>query len=215
MLKDSEILDALKSKDPNRRNLALGSLYKNEKVRIKIRQFLEHYNADKVDFDDVLQEGIIRLDENVRHNKFNEQSKISTYLISICRFVILNFLKKKEDATFDPTTYMSDEEKLNAPLAESLIEANEFRDEKKHRDDILIVLIKQMRAKCRDGITLFHINKLSMAEIAQEIGVKNANQAKKTISECRKQLRKMILEHPLYNDLFSASISLTAKNKFK
>ena len=82
------------STDPARRNRAFAVLYKSPVVNGKIRDWAKVYNLRDKEPDDVLQEGIILLDEMLRSGRFRAESRVETFLLGICKNLMRDSVKK-------------------------------------------------------------------------------------------------------------------------
>ena len=194
-LSDEEMLKAIKSGDEKRRNHAFRQIYMDQRLNNKVKAMVTDYGLTSKTWDDVLQDGIILLDNLIREGKFEGRSKITTFLIALCRNLIRDSSKKVDRIDLKETIQDADLMKLdneNRPA----IELVELNDEEKKRDETLDHLLQGMTQKCRKALTLYFYEGKSMAEMADEPEFSNYKQTKKKVHTCREQLRKLILENP-------------------
>ena len=171
----------------------------------KIRILLNTYNLQHVDPDEVLQEGIILLDELVRGGKFRGESSTRSFLISICKNLMRNDVKKVKRVvlrdTFDEADFDADPSSADAHIM-----VHEKTDVEEKRDGILRALMGQVTEGCQEVLNLFYYKAFSMAQIADERGLSGANQAKKAAYRCREQLRDLIKANPILANFLKESL---------
>ena len=118
-LTDTEMLDALRGNDARAHNAALRQLYDDNAVNAKVRQMVHDYKY-KTDPDDVLQDGIILLNDMVRDGRFGGRCRISTFLVAVCRNLIRNQTRSAERIILKEEVKESDitDDYLNDPQNE-------------------------------------------------------------------------------------------------
>lgn len=178
---------ALLSGDMSRRNTALKMLYTSPLVKASIRQWSKQYNVFKTSPEDVLQEGIILLDDLVRRGKFRVESKPETFLLGICRNLIRDH-KKKVDRV-DLKENFSDADLDSGESAGDALEMIALNDEEEQRDHLLRKAMAALTDKCREALRLYYLEQKSMAQVAADRGLANAEQAKKAVARCRQSLK--------------------------
>ncbi len=195
MTQDS-LTEAIRCGDPRRRNAALKELYMDATFNIKIKEWVQVYGNVKQEPDDILQQGIILLDESIRKGKFKGQSKVKTYLLGICKNLIRADVRKVDRITYKEE--VPDHEDLVEESPEEQIVLVEIDEEQQKRDKALHEILAKMKDNCRIGLKLYYFKSMPMKKIAVELGLKNDNQAKKAINRCRKKLRSLIGDNPLF-----------------
>jgi RNA polymerase sigma factor (sigma-70 family) len=202
---DDALIAAIKSDDMGRRDGALKQLLLDPVVNGKIRDLLNFFNLKNLDADEILQEGLILLDELIRLGKFRGESAVRTFLISICKNLMRNNLKKVNKVvlkeSFDDRDSDDHEEGADGRI---LIE--EKTEAETRRDDILKQLMTQITGGCHETLTLYYFKAMSMAQVAAERGLANAEQAKKATHRCREQLRDLIVKNPQLGQFLKASL---------
>lgn len=189
------LLEAINNDDELGKEAACKKLFANPKVVGQINKMRNHYNVLEEPTDEILQEGMIRMYENILLGKFRGDSLESTYLISICRNYIRNKLKKTNKES--KTDYKADFGELTLLNKEDLSvshpsDLNMADDEVERLKKILKEEIKKLSEKCQDALTGYYEKGLTMALLAEKINLKNRIQAKKKVHTCREHLRKAI-----------------------
>lgn len=195
-LSEEELLKAIKSRHDGQRNHAYRQLYMNQALNLKVKAMVSDYGLTTKTSDDVLQEGIILLDKLIREGKFEGRSKITTFLVAVCRNIIRDSNKKVDRIQLKETIQDADLKKLdeeNLPELE-LVELNQAE---KQRDHTLNQVLGELTEKCRQALKLYYYDNKNMEQIADEADLANKNQAKKKVHTCREQLRKLILGNPV------------------
>lgn len=192
---DEQLVLMIQGDEPNQRNLALQQLYMDSAITYKVKELIVSYGNSKHDPDDILQEGIILLNELIRSGKFQERSKVRTFLIGICKNLLRNEVRKGSKVVLKEEI-MDYEQKEFGSTPEDVIEIQEMTDAQLKRDELLRQLLNRLTANCQEVIRLYYFHAMNMAQIAKARGLKNANQAKKAASRCRQQLRDLIVDEP-------------------
>ena len=192
---DEDLLLAIQSNDQQLRNAALKQLYLDLTINLKVREFATTYGGNNTSPDDILQEGIILLDELIRSGKFRGNSKVKTFLLGICKNIARSGNRKLNRIVLKDNWQDGEEVGLESS-PEELVLVEEKSDMANQRDEILKQLMAQLTDKCKQVLHLYYFLSYNMAKVAEARGLKNANQAKKAASRCREQLKKMIKEQP-------------------
>lgn len=175
-------------------NKALKTLYLDIVINAKVNELSRAYNLKNKEPDDILQEAVIILFDAIQRKKFRGESNIKTYLIGICRNLIRDSVKKKEILKFQEH-FQEGTEKIKVPEYDHFKEL-EKTEEENLRDTTLLSIINKMDEKCRKALTLYYYEKIKMTKLAEQLQLKNDNQAKKVIYRCRKKLRIIIQSNP-------------------
>ena len=176
-------LEAIKKNDKK----ALIGMY--QKLLPTIENLVKKNNGDVEDAKDVLQDGLMVIFEKVQKPDFQLTSSFSTYLYSVCRFIWLRKLKKKQ------------------PEAITILEEERLMDERNIND----ILIREER----QTLFNFHFNKLGedcktvlnlffqgfkMKEIAEKMNYTDKFTKFKKY-KCQKTLIESIKKDRLYREL--------------
>ena len=205
-LTDAEMHEAMRGDNPQAHNRALRQLYDSPIVNAKIQEMVQTFNY-KADADDVLQNGIILLNEMVRDGRFRGESSLSTFLVSVCRNLIRNQARATERVTLKEEVKEIDltnvylENPENEPFR-----VEELSNDLQKRDNLLRGLVAQLRGGCQEVLHLFYDKALNMSQIAEFRGLKNAHQATKAAYNCREQLRTLIEQSPALKQFFKTNL---------
>ncbi len=191
MFSDAELIKKIRGTDMTARNAALKYLYSKGEVRHTVQNLVYQANH-RPDADDILQEGMILFDEIVREGRFQGNSSLTTFLIGICRNLIRNKVRTAERLVLqeDMGTVQNSEKEADGHRILELSESETLRD------TILRDLMAQLTLGCQEAIRLYYYEACSMAQVALERGLANANRAANTMQRCREQLRDMIAQQP-------------------
>ena len=202
---DTALVAALKSGIETERDKALKQLLLDPVVKGKVYDLLNNvYNLKHLELDDILQEGLILLDDLVRSGKFRGDSSVRTYYISICKNLMrADMSKVKRVVLTDDERDMDDKDEASADVHIVLEEKTEVEQK---RTALLTQLLGQITEGCQDTLSLYYYKAFSTAQVAAERGLANANQGKKALSRCREQLRNLIVENPSLATFLRASL---------
>ena len=188
---------AILSHDERVRNRAFRLLYDSQKVKAKIREWMDFYKLKDRTSGDILQEAIILLDETVRNGRFKGESRVETFLLGICKNMIRDGGKKASKVVLADTfaDNLTDED----DAADRIVLADELSDSEKRRDEALKISFARLTQKCQDALHLYYFDNKSMAAVAEIRGLADADQAKKAVHRCRQSLREILTENPFFN----------------
>lgn len=130
---------------------------------------------------DIFQEGVIALWMNIKHDKFTLQAdtRISTYLYSICRNLWISRLRKKKKLRVVDNYEAELPDQFEEPFEEENPELTKLRRYFKKLDD-----------KCQTLLKLFYYQKKSMREIAASMDI-TENTAKNNKYRCMIKMRAL------------------------
>lgn len=143
-------------------------------------------NGDEDDAKDIFQESVLVLYNKVKSGNFELNSKLKTFLYSVCRRLWLKRLNHQSRNTVDIRDF---EDFL--PVEDDL-EQHEERD--KHFKQMEHSL-NQLGEPCKTIIEDFYIKARSMHEICEKFGYTNADNAKNQKYKCLQRLKKLFFEH--------------------
>lgn len=184
---DSELIDMIQAGGLKRNN-ALKHIFLNQKIVNSIKSMCQNMSNGTIEMEDIRQDAIIAFDRNIRHGKFNEKSAISSYIISIAKFMILNAVKKKSKTNPITIDQLSTEDHPIELYQE--IQSVE-------RKNLINKIIEEAGSKCKEMLALYVV-KTPMKEIADMMGFAQEQGAKNAIFRCRKKLKKWFLEAKLH-----------------
>ena len=136
---------------------------------------------------DAFQDAVVAVCRNFAKGKsLNEDTSFQTYLFKIGNYKLLDKIKKDgRQVTFT----MHGEIKLQN-IEEPETEVSQEEENK----EMVRKYLAMMGENCRRIMELFYFDRLNMHEIAEEMGYKNENVAKKTKSTCLEKLRGLITQ---------------------
>lgn len=158
------------------------TLYKLHRVEF-IRWACFQYSISEDDAKDIYQEVFIIFYRNIQTGKLASfTSSVKTYLFGIGRHLILNHLKKSKR-----TVTLGNDELING--YENPIEMNY---QKEHNKKIVEDNLNKLPEKDREILKLYYMEGLDMKTIAERMGYKNSDVAKKKKYEVFKKLATLV-----------------------
>lgn len=168
-MNDQEILARLKQGDEN----TLDLLYKTH-YRMMIKLIIKN-NGTEEEAKDIYQESLIVLWQKAKDDNFILTSKISTYLYSICLNLWRKELERKKRFSYE------------------VKEGSDIMDmDRDERIKIINMCIQKLGETCRDVLTYYYFDRLSMVEIAEKMGFANADTSKTKKYRCKKELDQLV-----------------------
>lgn len=159
-----------------------------DKYAPMLRAVCLRYVKNYADADDLLQEGFIKILQNV--GNYVETGSFKAWMKRIMVNQAINFLKKKKQIEFTDLTGnedFDDDESYNPEKTENkLIDGNMGPDK-------IIELMKQLPEGYRMVLNLYVIDGFSHKEIADQLGI-SINTSKSQLSRARKTLLDMANE---------------------
>jgi RNA polymerase sigma factor (sigma-70 family) len=172
-MEDQEILQRLKKRDER----ALDFLYKKH-YKMMLNMVVKNSGSED-EAKDIFQDALIVFWEKVtKDTEFVLSSKISTYLYSICQNLWRKELERKNRHSGE------------------MVENGEVMDhDREERVNIIQKCISSLNESCRQILTLYYFEKMSMGEISEIMGLANADTAKTKKYKCKQELDKTIKTH--------------------
>ncbi len=150
-----------------------------------VLQLVVTNNGSEDDAKDIFQESVIVLYDKVKAGNFELNSKLKTFLYSVCRRLWLKRLNIKSRSSGN----IADFEGIEA--VEQDLEYHEEKDRQfKQMDEAL----GHLGEPCRTIIEEFYINNKSMQEICEAFGYTNADNAKNQKYKCLQRLKKLFFQ---------------------
>lgn len=185
---DQELFSSLKDGSEN----AFKEVYEGN--RDLFLNFARKYGLGDEDVLDVYQDAYIVFYENIQNGKLTElKSTISTYLISIGKYKILERLRKKSKRV-DSDHVLNVVQEIDQELESFDIVQEELTPEQK----LLQRYFKELGEKCRAILTMFYYKKFNIKRIMLEGGYNSENVVKSQKSRCLKSLKDAINNSPEY-----------------
>ncbi|HEX2898524.1 MAG TPA: sigma-70 family RNA polymerase sigma factor [Bacteroidia bacterium] len=173
---DQELLQGLRSG----RQEAFKCLYQQHYPMV--RYLVVQNSGSTEEADDVFQDGLLVLIHKLRGGDFQLTASLKTYLYAVCRNLWLKRLKDKGRTKlidFENPVDVADEapEESNEPVLKSLREC-----------------LEAIGDSCRKILERYYYLKMSMEEIAADLGYTNADNVKNQKYKCILRLRKLMDE---------------------
>lgn len=188
MEKPSEqlLFDSLK----NGSETAFTSVYENN--RELFLNFGRKYGLGEDDLLDVYQDAYIAFFENIQNRKLVVlKSSISTYLISIGKYKIMERLRKNNKQVNNEVilnlVHETDDEIENFDI---------LHEELSTEQKVLQLYFETLGEKCQEILKMFYYKSYNIKQIMTEGGYKSENVVKSQKSRCLKTLRETIKNAP-------------------
>ena len=178
-MRDEEIISLIKKGDES----AIDVLYKKN-FRMMAKMVIKN-NGVEEDAKDLFQDALIVFWQKVRGGDLVLTSKISTYLYSVCQ----NLWRKE-------LTRRSRESNEKVESAE-LVDYD--RDE---RINAIRNCVNSLGDTCKEVLTLYYFDGLSMNDIADRMGFANSNTAKTKKYKCKQELDRIVKKRYKETDFF-------------
>ena len=185
---DKAIIEAICG-DTASRNAALKHVY----IKLGWRQIaivhITKNGGNEQDAEEAANDAFVDWDKNIRMNKFKGNSSLKTYFVSIAYNQWLKNIRGPK-ISFDEL----DVQKHERP--DSNVDDNIMSERKR---DYLEKATDIFGEKCKKILRLKQLN-YSSEKMAVELGLKNANMAKKAWYRCKEKFRKYFKEHPQWKE---------------
>jgi RNA polymerase sigma factor (sigma-70 family) len=174
----------------------LGEVYKRCKPNCSsfIRKMTNGSISDG-DFEDVYQDASIILYEKIINVNFVLTSSFQTYLNSVCRFQVLNSIKKSNlnTAYIEDSDDDDDENPMGyrSSITDSLDEIGNQKETQFLAIEIALEIMRNGKGDCYQILTQFWYHKKSMNDLVDMFGHKNDKSAKTQKHKCQEKLRKL------------------------
>ncbi len=189
---DTELFNAIRGRE-SERNRALQHVVQHAGWRQQVLRHVVANNGTEEDGEEVFFDALCVFDRNLREDKFQEKSALNTYFFGIAKNKWLKRLAKHRPAWDAEKLYPKDQMLVDS-AEEGLISAE--------HETVFAQVMAQVGERCKRIFELFHLGH-SMAEIAQEVGISDADQAKKEKSRCKKRLLNLLAERPELRNFFN------------
>ncbi|HEY1024383.1 MAG TPA: sigma-70 family RNA polymerase sigma factor [Sphingobacteriaceae bacterium] len=150
-----------------------------------ILQMIVSNNGNEDDAKDIFQEAVIVLYSKVKSGNFELNSKLKTFIYSVCRRLWLKRLSQRKHNGGD----IKDFEDF-IPIEEDLEHHEELDRKFKQMDKAL----NRLGEPCKTIIVDFYINNRSMQEICEKFGYTNTDNAKTQKYKCLQRLKKLFFQ---------------------
>ncbi|MCB9260953.1 MAG: sigma-70 family RNA polymerase sigma factor [Flavobacteriales bacterium] len=185
---DDSLIFAIKGNEAER-NIAVLHILNQEGDKIK--STLLSLVQDKDEVDDIFYEGMAAFVLNVRKGLFEQNSKISTYIIAICKRIWFKKLRKKQvHQKWEETQDNEISYEHSFPLISNELKQN------------LNKVLSTLKDKCKEVLNLWALN-YNMTEIAEQLGYQNSQVVMNKKNLCLKEIRIQIQQNPSILDLLN------------
>ena len=183
------ILNQIKHGNEN----ALVKVYTKYKTEF-INWAKKQYTLSEEECEDIYQDTIIAFYNNIKNDRLIElNSSIKTYLFAIAKNIALKRLNKS-GRQFSEDSILVEPQTRNSDHIDELIVLNE-------RNEMLAGLINRLKEPNRSILKLYYYQNLSMNEIAKKLNYKNDKVVKAQKVRCMNELKKMVREMCLKDEL--------------
>lgn len=181
---DETLVELIRSNDPVKRNWALYQFYNNTLIRDWMKKY--DYNNPQITgyLEDIFQEAMLVFDRNIRENRFEGKSSLSTYLISIIKWMILGHQRKTKQTQEFKHEHMNGE-----------TESADFEMISDEKRNVLEEALLQIDSRCQELLRHYKLD-YSMKEISEIMGFSSPEMAKKQAYRCRERLRTVLQSNP-------------------
>jgi RNA polymerase sigma factor (sigma-70 family) len=171
--------DLIKAELSLENNKVLEQVYRENKGIFM--SFAKRYDLPDEDITDIYQDAFVALVEHAKKGKLSQLNcAVSTYLIGIGKFMLLNHLKKKR-IMFVPFE------------VEISIEWDDMEHiQKEEQVQLLQTYFLKLGSHCQKILELFYYQEKKLEEIVIALGYDNKDVVKSQKSRCIKQLRGLI-----------------------
>jgi RNA polymerase sigma factor (sigma-70 family) len=153
----------------------------------QVRRFVRRNRGTENDAKDIFQEGMMILYKQIVRQKFRGESKIGTYLFSICRYIWYHQLEEKgKKNQLSAKMDLETRENMVFPF-QKIQQQNQW--------DWIEKVLAQLAEDCRKILLNSLYYQYSMEEVATQMQYENAQIARNKKYKCLKRLRKYLDEH--------------------
>lgn len=192
-LKVLRVKKEIKSSVPTDSEIILGILNDSKEILNRlyttyfpmVLQLVLNNNGNEDDAKDVFQESVIVLYNKVKSGNFELNSKLKTFLYSVCRRLWLKRLNsqgRNHRNIEDFSDYLPVEDDL------------EKHEEKDRQFTMMEKALLQLGEPCKTIIEDYYIQNRSMQEICEKFGYTNADNAKTQKYKCLQRLKKLFFQ---------------------
>jgi len=140
-----------------------------------ISKMITHNNGTLEDAMDIAQDAVVIFWQKAISGTLVMSSKITTYIYGIGQNLWLKELERKRKFQFQKK------------------DRHEYIDtETKERDKIIIECIDSLDKSCRDVLIHYYYDEMSMAQIAERMGLKNTDSVKTKKYKCKQKLEELV-----------------------
>lgn len=152
-------------------------------------KLIQQYKGTSDDASDVFQEALIVIVKKIKREEIILTCKFKTYFISVCRFVWLKKLRKKDNhlGTLAPELGL-----MSTTDIENMVI-------KKERHNFYLQKMKELSTECQQVLEM-HVKGKTMSQIAEVLGYKTSVYARKRKFKCKERLLNLIKQDARYSE---------------
>lgn len=181
----------IKSSDPADSEIILGILNNSKDTLNRlyksyfpmILQLVLTNNGNEDDAKDIFQESVIVLYDKIQKGNFELNSKLKTFIYSVCRRL---WLKRLNHQSRHVMTDISEYEDFL--IVDQDLSQHEEKDKQFH---LMEQALQQLGEPCKTIIEDYYMQNRSMQEICEKFGYTNADNAKTQKYKCLQRLKKL------------------------
>lgn len=189
---DAEILAAIQG-NKEERNAALQHFFTRDDLRHFAMHYVKTHQGNEQDGEDIFQDAVVIFDRKIRAGQFEGKSSLRTFFISIVKFHWIGH-RRKYGTPAEPNPKRDEPDDENPEIL--------IMD--KERANAIEQVLEQIGERCKEILKLYKLA-LSMAEIAQRLGISSPEQAKRDAYRCRMRFRDFVNGTPHLQQLLNPS----------
>ena len=151
-----------------------------------IKRFVIENNGSEQDAKDVFQDGIVIIYRKIKNGTFNLTSSFKAYIYSVCRYIWIKHLYDRKQNIYDQNIYVEYEGIQDISIDEY---------EKNEQYKLYQTHFKRLNKDCQKVLQLF-LNKVSLKDIAEKMGIDSIQFVKRKKYKCKEQLIRYIKSDP-------------------
>lgn len=186
---DTAIIQLLSEKKDQSLTRAMACCYQRPDLQKVAYRTFERYRRKlhSFEWEDIFLEAIQRMMKSLQRKKYEGRAKLASYFGGICQNYCNELLRKSALPTDQPVDWIMNPEQIV------------FNEEVEKK---LKAIMKEQSEQCQQFFRylFFYSQSWSMADIARELGLSNADTAKASYYRCKKRLLKFIEERPGLGD---------------
>ncbi len=186
---DEQIVAQIKAGGVVREEM-LRYLFADSGWRIAALRLIRSLGGTQHEAEDAIQEAFIVLDNHIRTDRYQQIGGLKSYFLGICRGRWYSNRRSVRRLVYSDEPVSKQRPDYDEP--------EKWTIEKEQREHLRAV-IDQMDERCRELLHLYKLN-YSMEEIAQALKLRNENNARQRVFQCRQKLAKLIQDNPFFNE---------------
>lgn len=149
--------------------------------------------AHITEVENAIQEAIIVLDNHIRNSKYEKKSNLKNFFIGICKGRLYSNKRGTRRIEWTDNPLKIDGIEMQEPETLML---------EKEEKTLIRNMLNMLDPKCREVLKLYQLS-YPNKEIAEEVGLGNANNARQWVSICKRRLKELVIKNPLFANYFN------------